>query len=46
MTEKPVGVPVTDWVARAREVIECEARGVHTLIEQMSASVADVVDVL
>jgi D-arabinose 5-phosphate isomerase GutQ len=46
MTEKPGEVPVTDWVARAREVIECEARGVRALIEQVSETVADVVEVL
>lgn len=46
MAEKPEGVPVTDWVARAREVIECEAKGVRSLAEQMSESVVDVVEVL
>ena len=35
-----------DWVARAREVIECEARGVLALAEQMSERLIDVVEVL
>jgi arabinose-5-phosphate isomerase len=37
---------VTDLVARAREVLECEARGVLALAEQMSERLADVVEVL
>jgi arabinose-5-phosphate isomerase len=35
-----------DMVARAREVIEREAEGVRALAEQMSESVADVVEML
>jgi arabinose-5-phosphate isomerase len=38
--------PMTDWVARARAVIECEANGVRTLVEQMSETVVNVVEVL
>jgi len=46
MTEKPEEIPVAEWVARAREVVECEARGVRALAAQMSENVAGVVEVL
>jgi arabinose-5-phosphate isomerase len=37
---------MTDRIARAREVIECEANGVRALAAQMSERVVDVVEVL
>lgn len=37
---------MTDWVARAREVIELEAGGVRALADQMTERVAEVVETL
>ena len=44
MAENP-DVSGIDWVARARKVIEREAKGVLSLVEQLDERLLDVVEV-
>jgi arabinose-5-phosphate isomerase len=46
MMAEPEDVAMTDWVARARDVIELEARGVLALAEQVDERLVDVVEAL
>lgn len=41
-----IGADTADLVARAREIVEREARGVRALSEQMDESLAEVIDLL
>jgi len=46
MTEKREGVPATDLVTRAKEVILREAKGILALADQMSEALVDVIELL